>query len=140
MKLTGVSARTFHGESRVIFTVVTLGDDAQNREDGERLVRFAEVFRYPGCHRTALPEPVALKKGDRFSVIAEISRTGPDGKRTWLIAASSYSGELVRTVVHPGESFVKEEGAWQDWTSADKDLNNEDDVVDNFSIKAFYRE
>ena len=73
-------------------------------------------------------------------MIAEISRTGPDGKRTWLIAASSYSGELVRTVVHPGESFVKEEGAWQDWTSAEKDLNNEDDVVDNFTIKAFYRE
>ena len=140
MKLTGVSARTFHGESRVIFTVVKLGEDAQNPEDGEQLVRFAEVFPYPGYHRTDLPEPVALKKGDRFSVIAEISRTGPDGKRTWLIAASSYSGELVRTVVHPGESFVKEEGAWQDWTSADKDLNNEDDVVDNFSIKAFYRE
>ena len=57
-----------------------------------------------------------------------------------MIAASSYSEELARTVVHPGESFVKEEGAWKDWTAAEKDLEHEDDVVDNFAIKAFYRE
>lgn len=43
-------------------------------------------------------------------------------------------------IVHPGESYVKENGKWQDWTEAEKDLDSEDDVPDNFGIKAFYRE
>ncbi len=47
---------------------------------------------------------------------------------------------MARIVIHPGESYVKEGGKWQDWTEAEKDLEDEDEAVDNFAIKAFYRE
>ena len=33
-----------------------------------------------------------------------------------------------------------EGGKWQDWTEAPKDLEDDEDAVDNFGIKAFYRE
>jgi hypothetical protein len=140
MELTGVSARTFFGESRVVFTVVKLGEGAENPEDGEQMARFTEVFPYTGFHRTDLPKPVSLRKGDRIGVIAEISYTGADGKHTWMYAALSYDSELACLVVHPGESFVKEGGKWQDWTEAEKDIEYEDNAVDNFAVKAFYRE
>ncbi len=139
MELTGVSARTFFGESRVVFTVVKLGENAENPEEGELLARFAQTFPYTGFHRTDLPEAIPLKKGDRFSVIAETSYTGADGKRTWMYAALSYYQEMAGIVVHPGESYVKENGEWQDWTETEKDLY-EDDAADNFGIKVFYRE
>ena len=128
------------GESRVVFTIVKLGENAENPEDGEQLARFAKTFPYTGFHRVELSEPLPLKKGDRFSVIAEISYTGADGKRTWMYAASSYYEDMACIVIHPGESYVKEGGKWQDWTEAEKDLEDEDEAVDNFAIKAFYRE
>ena len=140
MELTGVSARTFFGESRVVFTIVKLGENAENPEDGEQLARFTETFAYTGFHRADLSKPIPLKKGDRFSVMTEISYPGTEGKRTWMYAALSYYEEMACLIVHPGESYVKEGGKWQDWTEAPKDLEDDEDAVDNLGIKAFYRE
>ena len=140
MELTGVSARTFFGESRVVFTIVKLEENAENPEDGEQLARFSETFPYTGFHRVDLSKPLSLKKGDRFAVIAESSYPGSSGKRTWMYAALGYFGEMARVIVHPGESFVKESGNWQDWTEAVKSIDSDGNLFDNFTIKAFYRE
>ena len=147
MELTAVSARTRRENCRVDFTVVRLGENAGNPEDGEIQARFSETFRYAGYHRAALENPVALKKGDRFSVITSTTFVGEDGKRTWLVLSGTGDGVIQRAVINPGESFVKEDGSWLDWTEAEKDEASGDsndlmkDLLryDNFSIKAFFR-
>lgn len=72
--------------------------------------------------------------------VAESSYPGSSGKRTWMYAALGYFGEMARVIVHPGESFVKESGNWQDWTEAVKSIDSDGNLFDNFAIKAFYRE
>lgn len=67
MELTGVSARTFFGESRVAFTIVKMGENAENPEDSEQMIRIAETFPYPEYHRTELPKPIPLKKGEVYT-------------------------------------------------------------------------
>lgn len=154
MELTAVSARTVHDNSRVVFRIVKLNEDAKNPEDGEELSQFSEVFPYFGYHRTVLTNPLSLKKGDRFSVITTTSFLSGDGSRIWLYSAATDIGDPGRqTAAEPGESFVEENGRWQDWTEAEKDseqtgedpLSSESEkgpatVYDNFSIKVFFRE
>ena len=147
MDLTAVSTRTFHADSRVVFTIVKMGENAENPEDGETIARFSGTFRYAGYHRAELAKPLTLKKGDRFSVITTTSRLGSDGKRTWLYAANRANEFRMCIVVNPGESFVKEGGKWQDWTETKKYKDPQDpasgedatSACDNFSIKAFFR-
>ena len=153
MELTAVSARTVHDNSRVVFRIVRLNEGAKDPEDGEEQAQFSETFRYFGYHRTQLAEPVSLKRGDRFSVITTTSYLMDDGKRIWEYSAGTQREEGSRTDVHPGESFVKENGKWQDWMETEKTSESDDTnpqaaelygelvtVYDYFSIKAFYRE
>lgn len=150
MELTAVSSRTVHDNSRVIFRIVKLNNGAKDPEDGEEQAQFSKTFRYFGYHRTELPAPVSLKKGDRFSVITTSSYLRDDGKRIWQYSAGTKTEEVSRTAVDPGKSFVKENGTWQDWSETEKapetdpKLNESYDdiftVYDYFCIKAFYRE
>ena len=63
-----------------------------------------------------------------------------DGERTWMYAAAPEYGEIARAAVHPGESYVKENGTWRDWTEALNAMEDNEDAIDNYAIKAFFRE
>ncbi len=76
-----------------------------------------------------------------------ICLVGDDGKRNWFYTSGQGDGMIQRAVIHPGESFVKEDGVWQDWTEAQVIpglMEGDSDLVDlpvndNFGIKAYYR-
>ena len=157
MELTAVSARTVHDNSRVRFRIVKLNENAKDPEDGEELEQFSKTFRYFGYHRTDLLTPIALKKGDRFSVITTTDYTDDDGKRiSYYSVAHDFESPdketIGQTYARPGESFVMESGEWQDWTKVEKPEEEDSEeyeesfpidptikVYDNFCIKVFFR-
>ena len=155
MEITAVSARPGRENSQVSFTIIRLRDRAQDPEDGEQLAHFTADFRYAGFHQAKPEQPIPIRKGDRFSVITETRCDGRDGERCWMYSAAMSFGGSERAVVNPGESFVKENGSWQDWSEARKTIGQMSDETDddewedyfagleveydNFGIKVFYR-
>ena len=57
-----------------------------------------------------------------------------------MYAAAPEYGEIARVVLRPGESYVKENGIWRDWAEALNAMEDNEDAIDNFAIKAFFRE
>ena len=149
LTLTAVSTLTVQENSRVTFRIIRLHENAENPEDGEELAQFRAAFPYAGYHRAALPQTVSLQKGDRFSVITTTDYVSADGKRIWQYAVKEGTGGGDTVVVNPGESFVQENGTWQDWTETEKIWEPDQElaffidalhpVYDNFSIKAYFR-
>ena len=149
LEITAVSARPCRENCHVDFTIVRMKENAADPEDGETAARISKDFPYAGFHRAEKEKPIPIKKGERFSVITTTTFTDEDGKSLWMYYASSGAfGSNNRTVVHPGETFVKENGAWQDWTKVTKEeiLDPEEDIrddisdkVDNIGIKAYVR-
>jgi len=115
LEVTAVTVRELKDNSRVDFRIVKLNENAKDPEDGQELARFTKFFNYRGFHMTETDKPIPLKKGDRFSVITTTSFIEKDGKRNWIYKAIGDATEFVNVVVNPGESFVKENGEWQDW-------------------------
>ena len=107
---------------------------------------------YAGFHQAKPEKPIPIKKGERFAVITETTGAGIIGKNCWIYSAAQTPAGSKRVVVNPGESFVKEDGKWQDWTTAEKtkkkaewmeEFVKEDQNVyeyDNFGIKVFYKQ
>lgn len=149
LEITAVSARPRQENCHITFTIVRLKENAADPEDGEVAAQFSKDFAYAGFHRVETEKPIPMKKGERFSVITTTTFTDQDGKEQWIYYASSGSRSSTnRTVVHPGETFVKENGTWQDWTQITKEYiyDIEEDIrydmsdeVDNIGIKAFVR-
>jgi C1A family cysteine protease len=148
LEITAVSARTAREDSHVTFTIVRLNENALAPEDGEQLDRFSKDFPYAGFHQAKPEKPIPIKKGQRFSVITETRCTGSDGTDFWIYSAAKTFAGTYHVVVHPGESFVKEDGKWQDWTKAEKTEESPEWAkaygtvyeYDNFGIKVFYRQ
>ena len=85
---------------------------------------------------TELDTPLPLKKGDRFFVITTTSYIGQDGKRNWICEAVGNTIEVFNVVVNPGESFMKDNGEWQDW----KEMQDAGLVGGTLEEKAAYSE
>ena len=152
LEITAVSTRTAREDSHVTFTVVRLNENASDPEDGEQLDRFSKDFPYAGFHQAKPEKPIPIKKGERFSVITETTGAGIASENCWMYAAAKTFAGSIRVVANPGESFVKEDGKWLDWTKAEKtekkpewmeEFVKEDQNAyeyDNFGIKVFYRQ
>ena len=147
-----VGTRTAEPGDEVTFSVYLLSKDAKNPEDGELVATQTATYDYKGFHRQKLDTPVTVKNGQRFSVV--VMEKGKDEK-----GADQYSYATVCSnskeyaeqndypaygipVLHEGESFVYEGGAWSDWTEGlpkFKKAQEVDDlyVFENFSIKAY---
>ena len=67
--LKAVSTETCLPDTTVSYEIVKLNKDYQDPADGELIASVETVCKYPGYHRTALPETVELKEGDCYSVI-----------------------------------------------------------------------
>lgn len=161
--LRALSCETDTTDTQVFFSVYLLDEDASSPEDGE-LVSTAEAsFGYPGYHRISLLEPVAMAKGQRYSVVVT-SVTEYEGTRYYGISTSTGISEdyarqqniennmlhqglphsyYSKGVVNEGESFVyiDELGSWTDFADVIPYLREYDDFegteFDNFPIKAY---
>ena len=152
-----VSTRTSEENMRVTFAIYKLKDDAKNPTDGELVYRTSENFQYGGFHRLDLDRTVTFNAGQRFSVVSTASVVGADGKRKYSVSANqglskSYAQKVGAkgynvAVVNKGESYLYENGKWQDWSEylATQTINDGEAKgkladyfpVDNFSIKVY---
>ena len=146
-ELKAVAIHTPGANCRVAYTIYKLGEDAKNPEDGDMVAKLTVDHVYSGYHRSALVNPISLRKGERFSVVADISYVNKEGKRMHVRLANSGDKRSTKVVVNPGESFLMLDGEWTDLADVrgtDKIPAIEGDAskneiydVDNFPIKAF---
>ena len=107
------------------YDVYLLDDDATEPTDGKRVASCSETYRYSGFHRTDLESGVAMKAGQRYSVVVTQRTVGgkyqyvmPSGSSKTLaeelkdLGASCYA----TAVVNEGESALFKDGKWTDWT------------------------
>ena len=152
-----VSTITPTEDVHVRFDVRILNDGATEPDDGELAASIWERFDYEGFHRIELPTPVAVKKGQRFSVTCTAFELDEDGHRNYIANAGMddswqdgsdsepANGEdpqmYAVAVVNDGESFLFDGESWQDWASYIAELGDSyaDTEIDNFSIKAYAR-
>ena len=162
-KLTAVSTKTASPNATVKYSVYKLKDGFANPEDGELIGEATATYDYAGFHRESLSDPIEIKPGETFSIVAE-ETVEEDGKTIHEFATNAtYSkahAEAVKAketaektpadqrdrvadeygvaVVNKGESFIYDGGTWTDWTEYEPRTKAlEDYSIDNFSIKAY---
>ena len=84
--LGAVSTFMINQDTKAKIAVYRLKDDAKNPTDGEKLAEQTQSFVYSGYHRVNLKTPIALKQGDRFSVV--VTLTGKNGNELPLEVGS----------------------------------------------------
>ncbi len=118
------SLSTVTGTNNVTATydVYLLDDDATGPTDGKHVASTSDTYQYSGFHRSDLSSGVAMKKGQRYSVV--VTQRAVDGKYQYVLP-SAYGKEFAHVmgqlsyatgVVNEGESFLFSDGKWQDWT------------------------
>ena len=162
-KLASVSTKTASPHATVKYSIYKLKDGFQNPEDGELIGETTATYDYAGFHRENIDDPIELKDGEAFSIVAE-ETVEADGKTIHEYAVNAaYSkahAEAVKAkeaadetprdqrdriadeygvaVVNKGESFIYEDGTWTDWSEYEPRMKAlEDYAIDNFSIKAY---
>ena len=74
MMLTHVSYTTHTCNEEVTYSVYLLDDDAKDPADGVLAATVSAFCPYGGFQKTALKEPVAIRKGQRYSVVVTSKR------------------------------------------------------------------
>ncbi len=140
--LTSIGLRTLAENSTAEVEVYRLGPGVTNPEGGEKVASFSKTFEYAGFHRVALPEPVTLAPGTRFTVKSTIYSKDEDGNPTYYVIVNKayceeYARELLesrnltysygKSVINKGESFIHfKSGGWFDWRECiDNDMNTD---------------
>lgn len=111
---------------------------------GTLLYRTSRNFEYRGFHRLDLDRPVKVAKGQTIAVISTASTLNDGGARTYSVSANmgmskddaeKYGTRMYqKAVVNKGESFVYQNGQWQDCSDV---IASKADPIDNFSIKLY---
>jgi hypothetical protein len=151
-EMLAVATRTANAGDEVTYRVYLLAEGATSPEDGELVATQTATYDYRGFHREKLDTPVTIKNGQRFSIVVMEKGKDESGADQYSYAtvcsnSKKYAEEndfpsYGISVIHEGESFVYDGGAWSDWTEIlpkfreDHDAGD-DYVFDNFSIKAY---
>ena len=137
-----VSTRTSDENMRTTLAIYILDEGAESPTDGKLVGRTSRNFEYAGFHRVDLDNPIPVKAGQRVSVVSTASFVNPEtGVRIYGASASKAYKErpngTFTAVVNEGESYVFQNGAWQDWSDYLAKADTGEFVVDNFSIKLY---
>ena len=146
--LKSVSTRTAEPNMHVTFTVYLLNDtDERPVPSGERkaIYQGEADFEYSGFHRFEIPNGIRIGQGQVFSIVSSTYALD-GGKKVYSVSANQGVTEetarknswayYVKGVVNPGESYIYDDGSWQDW-SAYLAKAGGTGIIDNFSIKAY---
>ena len=125
-----VATQTSSANTSVEACVYLLDDDAAGPTDGKLVARASQSFEYAGFHTLDLASGVAMKAGQRYSVVM----TQRNASGLYQIALSEglteewadyLSNELGQSwklyangVVNRGESVLYAGGEWVDWADA----------------------
>lgn len=112
-----------------IYTEIT-GSDSPTDGKYEASAHTGGSFESAGYHTVKLPKPVALIKGEKFSVVVRLSSEGKTVKLLSDSTAALGIGMYNITDSSPGQSFISSDGkSWQDLCHIG--------LKENFRIKAF---
>ena len=148
-QLEQISCQTATPGTTVSYEVYLLSSDYKTPQDGALAASGTTTpFEYGGFHKIALAEPIIIQRGQYYSVV--VTQRTSDGLYN-INAPLTMSEEMAEFfnagvygngVINPGESFVKVDGAWHDYS----DINFRGDMLgayfvvfsaDNFPIKAY---
>lgn len=148
-----ISFQTAVPGTRVKYDIYLLAKEHDTPVDGI-LAASGETggFEYGGFHKVALNDPVAMQKGQYYSIV--VTQITPDNKYSFNMPydvskdMAQFLGYdcWVKGVINPGESFLKIDGKWNDYTDK-KVLTNLLGkyheyffTLDNFPIKGYCTE
>jgi len=148
-KITALSVKTCFAGSEASVSVYLLDDGFKSPEDGTKVATVSKTMESAGYHTIILDSPVALKAGQKFSIVMEeknslleggktVYITGPNFGLTKKAAIENENTHYCVSVLNKGESYIFQGGSWSDWSEASKKMPSEDGIVaDNFNLKAF---
>ena len=150
-------------ESDVEYSVYKLNDNAASPVDGTLFAQSTKHFNYIGYHMVDIGRSLALRKGDKYSVVVKIK--DPDGYQLNVSRDTNKQGEdyyepyyheryldsgedpahytpstsYSKAVVNKGESFVGSGSEWTDWADVISELKklNKDLNNDGFEYDNF---
>ncbi|BAK44830.1 PASTA domain-containing protein [Eggerthella sp. YY7918] len=157
MSVFAVSSETATPGTTVTYDIYRLADDATSPIDGEQAVSFQKFYEYGGYHREMLATPLIMEAGQRYSVVVTLQVGGEYQVLLQRNYNKTYMEEVNKIlppdqqlhrwsegVVNKGESYVSENGVWEDWAVSVANLhaqavaqNADFYSYDNFSIKAY---
>lgn len=148
-----VSSETAKPNMQVTYDVYVLDENAQGPVDGRLAFTKDVTYDYAGYHRYLIEDEnewVALRKGQRYSVVITQKRIEDNGDKYYQTAGASStklgsSYDVIKfgtyeTKVNEGESWTLEpDGEWSDWKNVKDVLDSQETSwsIDNLPIKAF---
>jgi C1A family cysteine protease len=148
-----VSSETAKPNMQVTYDVYALDENAQGPTDGRLAFTKDVAYDYAGYHRYLIEDEnewIALRKGQRYSVVVTQKRTENNGDQYYQTAGAGStklggSHDVIRigtyeTKVNEGESWTLEpDGEWFDWKGVKDVLDTQETSwsIDNLPIKSF---
>lgn len=120
--------------SQATYQVYRLNENAKNPTDGELISEFEGEYYFTGYYTEKLPEKQLIKKGEKYSIVITntdgvyyyASFAASEGKAYAEVLSDVYGENLPfysKGVINEGESFVFEEGEWNDFSTELDDFN-----------------
>lgn len=148
-RVRSLSCETASPNTTATYELYLLNDGFSNPTDGKLLTKETVTYAYGGYHRLQLDEGFPIEQGQHFSVVVTLQCN--DGYEVLVDRATNKNGMEADShlyavgVVNPGESYVNNDGTWDDWASCVEDIKAKaaqtpaGDIFDydNFAIKAY---
>ena len=153
-ELEAVSCQTVAPNTDVTFEVYLLKDTFQGPEDGILVAKMEDSYEYGGFHKKNVEpcgilgdSPVIIQKGQYYSIVV----TQKTSEEKYIVntpmgfADDNNSSHYDVGIINQGESFVKINGEWNDYSY--EEVRNtvfvnppiDNPEYDNFPIKGFCR-
>lgn len=144
-ELREVSCITSTPGTQAYYEVYLLEDGSDGTEYSALAASETEVYQYGGYHLKTLSTPVKLTKGQRYSI--HVKLVNEDNYNEIIIPVLGTNKEnpldgynfYTKTIVNEGESLLKYNGKWYDWTDIRDAFNPyyTSYDADNFPIKGY---
>ncbi len=132
-----LTTQTGSANTSVEARVYLLNDGATTPTDGKLVACASQAFEYAGFHRIDLTSGVAVKAGQRYSVV--MTQRTSSGRYQAVISEgftkegidyyketlNSYISTCSNGVVNRGESMLYSDGEWVDWVDGVQRLKDE---------------
>ncbi len=159
--LSYVGVLTADKSTSVTVEVYLLNENAASPVDGTMLDVVTETYLYGGYHRIPLNYNYAVPEGSQVSVVQVQRVSGGDGETVYAVPYSSNTNRLYMEAqnvfvldetlklktwfegrIGKGESFVRLDGAWSDWSDVIASLNENCKAAkyysyDNLNVKLY---
>lgn len=150
MYLEATTASSVTADADVTVEVYLLDAAAKSPTDGELVAKVTRSLDSAGRFRIELSKPVAIRAGQRFSIVEEVRQDVAGGGTRWYLGLEGGTTEEAAQGYHytfcwhakanPGESYVMMDGMWADARTLNENAEltmGGENVFGNALIKAY---